>query len=131
MILAVALTACSKPPVEEPLTTKKLGEFYPGDISKVDSIVIVDGETGRRKVFTDKQEVQDWINQVKDMEFVPDPNQEGRSGFLYAVTLREKGEDKMGFSPNAAGGHYYIHNEELRIKIEELFENGEYLRTSY
>ncbi|MCQ6563289.1 hypothetical protein [Paenibacillus mendelii] len=57
------------------------------------------------------------------MEFVPDPNQVGRTGFLYAVSLFENKEAKFRFTPGNVEGYYYIHNEELMDKIQELFES--------
>ncbi|MEY8747098.1 hypothetical protein AB9M62_49075 [Bacillales bacterium AN1005] len=50
--------------------------------------------------------------------------QEDRSGFLYAVSLLENNQIKLGFTPNSQGGHYYIHNEELTTQIQRLLENG-------
>jgi hypothetical protein len=50
---------------ESKLTTKQLQEFYPGDISKVNHIEIRSGSTGELKIFTDKQQVQDWLSGVR------------------------------------------------------------------
>ncbi|MED4600926.1 hypothetical protein P9314_09455 [Paenibacillus validus] len=117
------IAECSKTVPEPQLTTKKLYELYPGDIQKVDYIEIRSGETGHLKTYTDKNQIQDWIGQVRNFKFVPDPNQEDRSGFLYGVSLFENKELKLGFTPNSTGGHYYIYNEELKNKIQELYES--------
>ncbi|KQO17526.1 hypothetical protein [Paenibacillus sp. Leaf72] len=124
LLMGLAIIACSEPQAEK-LTTKTLQELYPGDIAKVDSMEITDGSSGERKWFANKKQIQEWIDQVKDMKFEPDPNQEDRSGFLYAVSLREGHESKLGFTPNSQGRHYYIHNEELTNRIQEMFVNGD------
>ncbi|MCF2943356.1 hypothetical protein [Paenibacillus tarimensis] len=123
MIIAL-LAGCSAeaPPGKKELKTQRLHEFYPGSISNVEAVKILDGSTGDRKLISDELMVRDWINQVKDMIFVPDPNQEGRTGFLYEVSLFEGEERKLSFTPSVVGGHYYLHNEKLLEHVEALFE---------
>ncbi|MDD9267804.1 hypothetical protein ACFPES_12280 [Paenibacillus sp. GCM10023248] len=106
-----------------PLTAKTLQELYPGDLTKVDAIEIRSGSTGELKSFTDPANVQQWINQVRDTVFQPDPNQEDRAGFLYAVSLLENKQVKFSFTPNSTGGHYYLYNEQLTNSIRTLFES--------
>ncbi|MEK4372358.1 hypothetical protein [Paenibacillus sp. FSL R5-0473] len=120
LLMGFAIVACSKPQAEK-LTTMTLQELYPGDIANVDSIEITDGSSGERKMFFNQKQILEWIDQIKDMKFEPDSNQEERSGFLYSVSLREGHMSKLGFTPNSQGGHYYIHNEALTLKIQELF----------
>ncbi|WP_079911514.1 hypothetical protein [Paenibacillus sp. 32352] len=117
---SVIAAGCGK---KEHLSVKKLSEFYNGDISKVDTIEITDGSSGKRKSFTDREQVQAWIDSVRHIELIPDPNQEDRSGFLYAVSLFENKELKLGFTPNSIGGHYYIHNDEMKAQIEQLLRS--------
>jgi|GEM_PF-921722 hypothetical protein len=124
LTLAVALTACGgkeQAPEEVPLAAKSLRELYPGDMARADAIQVVDGGTGERKLYSDMQQVRLWIDSVQDIVLVPDPNQEDRNGYLYGVTLFEGEESRMSFTPNSAGGHYRIHNEELSARIEALF----------
>ncbi|PKQ89291.1 hypothetical protein CXK86_19770 [Paenibacillus sp. BGI2013] len=125
LLMGVAIVACSKPQAEK-LTTMTLQELYPGDIANVDSIEITDGSSGERKMFSNQKQILEWIDQIKDMKFEPDSNQEERSGFLYSVSLREGHMSKLGFTPNSQGGHNYIHNEELTLKIQEMFGNMDF-----
>lgn len=120
--LLVILSGCGKREPEPELTTQELQELYPGDIDDVDYIEIRDGSTGELMRIKDQAMIRDWVSEVRHFEFVPDPNQEDRVGFLYAVTLYEHEEAKLSFTPSSTSGHYYIHNEELRLKIKELFE---------
>lgn len=121
--LLVILSGCGKREPEPELTTQELHELYPGDIDNVDYIEIRDGSTGELVRIKDQAVIRDWVSEVRHFEFVPDPNQEDRVGFLYAVTLYEHEEAKLSFTPSSTSGHYYIHNEELRLKIKELFES--------
>ncbi|PZD93210.1 hypothetical protein DNH61_24505 [Paenibacillus sambharensis] len=126
LMIIVLLAGCSAeaPPGKAELKTQRLHEFYPGSISNVEAVEILDGSTGDRKLISDELMVRDWINQVKDMIFVPDPNQEGRTGFLYEVSLFEGEERKLSFTPSAVGGHYYLHNEKLLARVEALFQGA-------
>lgn len=134
LILAVALTACGgkeQAPEDVPLAAKSLRELYPGDMARADAIQVVDGGTGERKLYSDMQQVRLWIDSVQDIVLVPDPNQEDRNGYLYGVTLFEGEESRMSFSPNSAGGHYRIHNEELTARIEALFAEAPLEKRDY
>ncbi|WP_458122976.1 hypothetical protein [Paenibacillus sp. Z3-2] len=122
LLMGIAIIACSEPQAEK-LTTMTLQELYPGDIANVVSIEITDGGSGERKLISNQKLILEWIDQIKDIKLEPDSNQEDRSGFLYSVSLREDHKSKLGFTPNSQGGHYYIHNEELTTKIQELFGN--------
>ncbi|MDN4069675.1 hypothetical protein QYF50_17365 [Paenibacillus vini] len=121
--LLVILSGCGKREPEPELTTQELHELYPGDIDNVDYIEIRDGSTGELVRIKDQAVIRDWVSEVRHFEFVPDPNQEDRVGYLYAVTLYEHEEAKLSFTPSSTNGHYYIHNEELKLKIKELFES--------
>lgn len=121
------LGGCSSGDPEPELATKKLVELYPGDLGKVERIEIRSGSTGQLASITNPAKIADWLRDVREMEFVPHPNQEDRTGFLYAVSLFEKEaeEARLSFTPSSTGGHYYLHNEELTKKIEELFESAD------
>ncbi|WP_282935356.1 hypothetical protein [Paenibacillus sp. RC67] len=122
VVFMIIIVGCSKTVPGPGLTPKTLSELYPGDIQKVDYIEIRSGSTGQLKSYTDQKQIQDWINGVRNLIWVPDPNQEGRSGFLYGVSLFENKELKLGFTNNNVAGNYYIHNEELVNEIRDLFE---------
>ncbi|NOU99056.1 hypothetical protein [Paenibacillus planticolens] len=122
-VIAVLLTACK--PNEQPsaLTSKKLYELYPGDLAKVDTIEIRSGSTGELKTFTEPDQIQPWIQNVREISFVPDPNQEGRVGFLFSVSFFENKQVKFSFTTNSSGSNYYLHNEELKNSIQTLFDS--------
>lgn len=123
LVVMLIFVGCSKALPEPDLATKKLNELYPGDIQKVDYIEIRSGSTGQLKSYTDQEQIQDWINKVNKLILVPDSNQEGRTGFLYGISLFENKELKLDFTNNNISGKYYIHNEELVNEIQVLFES--------
>jgi len=123
LIIMLTIVGCNKTVPEPDLTTKKLYELYPGNIQSVDYIEIRNGSTGELKSYTDQEQVQKWMNKVSEQAIVPDPNQEGRTGFLYGVSLFENKELKLSITNNSISGIYYIHNEELANEIQALFES--------
>jgi len=124
VILAIG-TGCAKEEIEPDQTTKQLQNFYPGDITNVTLVKIRSGETGELRTLSDKDKVRQWIETIKSMEFVPDPNQEGRAGFLYSVSLYEGEALKLGFTNNTMGKHYYLNNEQLLEQIRMQFKELE------
>jgi hypothetical protein len=100
---------------------QKLAEMYPGDITKVDQIQILNGMNGMRAVFTDTELIRQWIDKIKEIDIVADPNQEGRAGFMYAVNLLEGKEYKLSFNSSSVGKQYNLSNEKLNSLMEELW----------
>lgn len=123
-LLFVALlmvAGCSK--TEKAAESQKLYELYPGRLEKVDLIEMVNGATGERKSFEDTAYIQDWIKKVRNLNFDLDPNQEMRDGYLYSVSFYENKLKIFGLTPNSvSNGHYYLYNEELESRMQELFE---------
>jgi hypothetical protein len=105
------------------LQTKRLMDFYPGDISKVNQIEIRRGSTGELVTITDIQRIQDWISRVESIEFIPESNQEDKKGYLFFVDLFEDNERKLRFSPVDVEGQYYLHIKELEKEIVELYKS--------
>lgn len=103
-----------------PITT--LSQAYPGDIIAVDRLELVDGSSGDRIMMEDKTEIKEWIGLIKDLELTPDPNQEGRTGYIFGITLYEGEEQKLSFIPNYINNIYYQSNKEFEAQIRALFE---------
>jgi hypothetical protein len=122
MVLLLTVAGCSEPAPEPDLTVKQLNQLYPGKLQDVDYMEIRSGSTGELKAYTDQSKIQQWLDKVGELELTPDSNQEGRSGFLYGVSLFENKELKLGFITNNINGVYYNHNEELTAAIEQLFK---------
>lgn len=116
-------SGCDRPENDPVQDKQKLEALYPGDITEVNSVQIRNGTTGELKTFTDKRQVQEWVNSIRDIEFVIDPNQEKRVGYLFFVDLFENDEKKLRFTPGDSEGVYYLYHQELEDRIRELFES--------
>ncbi|MNH95921.1 hypothetical protein D3C73_485750 [compost metagenome] len=123
LILIISCLGCGQATPVPNLTVKQLQEFYPGELSNVNHIEIRSGSTGELRTFTDKQQVQNWLDGVSNLAFKPDPNQDKRVGFLYAVDLFEGKDSKLRFTPGDIQGNYYVYNKDLEKQIRELFES--------
>jgi len=123
ILLIVIIAGCSKAELQQDVTPKKLSELYRGDLQKVNHIEIRSGSTGELKTYSDQSRIQEWITQVDKLSLVPDSNQEGRTGYIYMVSLFEDKELKLSFMNTEISGTYYNHNSELVSAIEQLFEH--------
>lgn len=99
-----------------------LSNEYPGNISNVDKVELVDGSSGERKIVADKIVVQEWLNQIKDIELMPDENQEGKVGYLFRMALYEGEQNKFEFYSFSLNNVYYETNQEFVEPIRTFFE---------
>jgi hypothetical protein len=100
-----------------------LEEIYQGNLSEVSKIEIRRG-SGELKIITDKATVQGWLNSIKDINFVPDKNQDIRKGYLYYVKLFEEEDVKLSFDSTKIFDFYYVRNEQILEKLEFLFNEN-------
>ncbi|WP_240254783.1 hypothetical protein [Fredinandcohnia quinoae] len=89
-------------------------------MSKVTKIAIVDGSTGYQKTIEDNKVINDFLNDIKDIKFIPDENQESRSGLDYGISLHQNGEETFHFALTRVNGHYY-HTEPAIYPIVDEF----------
>lgn len=120
--LLIMITGCRGNPDPVILNPISLSEVYPGNITEVDKIELLDGTSGKRKVIEDQVVIEQWIRKIKDIPLIPDDNQEERIGYIYGVSLYEGNEVKLGFIPNQIKKIYYKTNNEFIEHIRELFE---------
>lgn len=120
--LIIMLAGCSHSEEKKvpPLTTLK--QQYPGDLRRVDQIMLRDGSTGARVTIHNKHEIDSFLDRIKDAVLQPDNNQEERIGFIYGVQLYEDEEVKLGFTPYGMNGVYYQENRDLKKEIQTYFE---------
>ncbi|WP_211748649.1 hypothetical protein [Paenibacillus sp. Marseille-Q4541] len=120
--LVIVITGCANKPNPVFLNEISLSEAYPGNISEIDKIELLDGSSGERKVIEEQVVIEQWISKIKDIELTPDDNQEGRVGYVYGISLYEGDEIKLGFIPNQINEIYYKTNTEFTELIRALFE---------
>ncbi|MNK28637.1 hypothetical protein D3C87_470180 [compost metagenome] len=118
----LAGAACSNKEEQKILVPTTLSKEYPGDILKVDQITLQDGSTGAKVIVDRQDEIRSFLNSIKDDVLQPDPNQEGRTGFVYRMMLYEKGILKLDIIPNSIGKVYYLQSEDLRRDLSAFFE---------
>ncbi|KGP91852.1 hypothetical protein N780_15980 [Pontibacillus chungwhensis BH030062] len=104
------------------LEAKDLGEFYEGDLSHITHVEIMSGETGEMRVIDDKERLQVFLNEVKNVQFIPQENQEKRSGFRYSINLYKGNKKTFGFSVNMVNGHYYDTEPNLFPIVDKWFK---------
>lgn len=119
-LCAMLLQGCtSSRPVLQRTT---LSEIYPGDITKVDRVELLDGTTGRTKWLDDPVEIRLWIGGLNDVVLIPEENQEGSVGGMYVIGFYEGEDRKLWFSPQSIEDVYYETNELFTGQIQLLFE---------
>ena len=89
------------------LETKTFTEFYKNDLEDVTKIQVQDGSTGYSKITTDKKVIGEFLSKIKDVQFIPEENQEDRTGFLYFITLYQDEEMTFIFTLNEVNDYYY------------------------
>lgn len=80
ILILLLISACSQ---SNNITSKKLSEFYPGEIQNVDQIEITDGSSGGSKSFKNKENISEWLETIKDVTFRLDQDQGKRDGFRF------------------------------------------------
>lgn len=90
LFLTLLLSACNLEP-------KTLTESYNGDLTDVSKISIVDESTGFGKEVTEQEDINKFLNDIKDTKLIPEENKEQREGSLYSVSLFENNEETFQF----------------------------------
>lgn len=119
-LLLILVVGCESDSVVLKPTT--LSNEYPGDISNVDKVELVDGSSGERKIINDKIVVQEWLNQIKDIELTPHENQEEKTGYLFRMALYEGEQKNFEFLSFLLNDVYYETNHEFVEPIRTFFE---------
>ncbi|CAH2715282.1 hypothetical protein BACCIP111895_02466 [Neobacillus rhizosphaerae] len=105
------------------LETKTIPQFYEKDLADVTKIVIVEGSTGAAKKISDHQVIEGFLDEIKDIKFIPDKNQEARDGFRYSITLFQDGEKTFQFGLTHVNDHYYHTKPDIFPIVNELYLN--------
>lgn len=124
MVLILSGCQSSNQPdqVEVNKVQKELHTFYPGDITQVDSIEMMTGGDGTKKTTTDQVLIQEWIEKVRDLEIVIDPDQEDATGVLFHVTMFEQGEEVLYMTPTDMNHQRMQPQLELADRMSELYD---------
>jgi len=101
---------------------KELHTFYPDDITQVDSIEMMSGSDGTKRTTTDQVLIQEWIEKVRDLEIVLDPDQEDATGVLFHVTMLEQGKEVLYMTPTDMNHQRMQPQLELADRMSELYD---------
>ncbi|MBW3110247.1 hypothetical protein KYJ26_00115 [Bacillus sp. MCCB 382] len=107
------------------LKTQTFSEFYPRDLDDVTKITLVDGSTGNKKIMTNQEVIKKFLNQIKDITFTPDDNQEERTGWRYSITLYQEGERTFQFTLTEIEEHYYHSKPDIFPIVDDFYEKIE------
>lgn len=107
MIIVCGCQSTSENSNPNQLNSISLTKIYPGDLSNVNKVELLDGSTGERKTIVDERIVQEWLNKIKEIELIPEDNQEQRTGYTFGITLFENEKNIFGFIPNEINNVYY------------------------
>ena len=115
-LFIVLLTGCG-------LETKTLTEFYKNNLEDVTKIQVQDGSTGYSKIITDKKVISEFLSEIKDVQFIPEENQEDRAGFLYSITLYEDEQMTFIFTENYVTDYYYNTEPDIYPIVDSFYKN--------
>ncbi|WP_051302515.1 hypothetical protein [Salibacterium aidingense] len=116
LVILLPLVGCN-------LDTKTVAEFYEQDLSEVTKIVITNGNTGFEKTVTYNGDIESFLSDIKEVKFIPDENQENRSGFNYLITLFEDGEKTVQFGLTKVQGNYYHTEPDIYPIVDDFYKN--------
>lgn len=125
LFAALLLSSCQSSDLPEPAklskTPKKLETFYPGGITEVDSIEIRSGSDGTAKRTTDPKLMHDWIEKVRHLNIIPNPDQEDASGVLFHVRMFRQEEVVFWMTPTNINQQRIEPQDELADLMTELY----------
>lgn len=107
----------------QPLKTMTLIDFYEKDLTDVSKIQITDGSTGYKKTIKNKTDIEDFLEKIKDIKFIPEVNQEGTVGWRYSITLIDKEENTFKFGLTEVNGNYYYTEPKILPIVDEFYKN--------
>lgn len=104
------------------LETKTFYEFYERDLENVTKIAIVDGSTGYKKKIEDQIAINNFLTDIKDVNFIPEENQDDRVRWLYSISLFENEEKTFQFGLGEVNGHYYYTEPNIFPIVDRFYK---------
>lgn len=102
--------------------TQKLEQFIKdADIDNVEKIILQDGSTGALKTMTDKEQIDQFLSLIKNVQYIPLENQEKQNGWRYGITMFD-GEKQFQFTLNKIDDVYYDTVPDINPIVEDFYE---------
>ncbi|WP_124113518.1 hypothetical protein [Paenibacillus xylanexedens] len=77
---------------------------------------------GTKKITTDQALIKEWIEKVRHLKIVIDPDQEDTTGVLFYVTMFEQGEKMLNMTPTTMNNQRMEPQSELADRMTELYD---------
>ena len=116
IVFTVFLSGCG-------LETWTIDEYYKNDLVDISETEVFDGSNGSSRTTKNKEKIQSFIKEIKDIKFIPDEDQSERDGFIYSITFYEGDKATLQFSLNQIGNDYYNTQPDIEPIVEELFNS--------
>lgn len=116
LLIFALLTSCA------PETTT-IEDTYNGDLHKVTKIEVLDGNTGDSTSTKEINQIETFINEIKDVRFIPDNDQSKRDGFHYSITFYQGEEQKFQFGVNQIDDRYYYTDPDIKPIVEQFYKS--------
>ena|SRR5690625_467755 len=114
LLLLAFLSGCG-------LETKTLEKFYNDDLYEVTKITIVDGNTGESATSTDQEKIKLLMDDIRNIEFIPDEDQSKRDGFNYSITFYQDEKKVFQFGVNEINGNSYHTKPDITPVIDDFY----------
>ncbi|MFN7249835.1 MAG: hypothetical protein ACK4M9_03500 [Anaerobacillus sp.] len=121
LFVVLMLVGCSNI-VSNSLETNTLTEFYEKDLQNVSKVVIVDGSTGYKKTIDENVVIEGFLDEIKDIKFIPEENQEGRVGWRYSITLSQDDEYTFMFGLTQVNDNYYFTEPHIHPIVDKFYK---------
>jgi len=102
--------------------SKTLPDFVDSDLDNVTKLVIVDGSSGFKKVVSNNKTIEGFLSEIDKVTFIPEENQQSRSGFRYSIFLFHKEQEPFSFSLRQVNGKYYYTEPDLYPIVDEFYK---------
>ncbi|MDE5416144.1 hypothetical protein [Alkalihalobacterium chitinilyticum] len=84
-------------------------------------IIIVDGSTGYMKIIDDHAVIESFIDEIKDIKFIPEDNQEVGVGWRYSITLSQDDEYTFQFGLTQVNDNYYYTVPDIHPIVDKFY----------
>lgn len=112
----ILLTSC------EETEDQSLKGFYKKDLGDVTQIEITDGSTGYQKTVSDPTFIQNFLEEIQNVQFIRAENQEEKEGFTYSITLSQEAYT-FSFALNYVNDRYYYTEPDLYPIVDLYYKN--------
>ncbi|WP_102027884.1 hypothetical protein [Salirhabdus sp. Marseille-P4669] len=123
LIICCALLAIVGCQSGDSLKSATFKELYPSNLSDVTRIEIRHG-SGELKVITEKSVINEWLEGISEIAFIPEKNQEDRVGYLYSIQIYEENKPTFRFNTIRISNFYYEQNDDMLQAMKSLFEEN-------